>query len=70
MYSVVRREDACERERPRCRGRKNIATTFESQGLAPTLENVCSVLAVARRESIGGIRPFRAERNRLARIQP
>lgn len=25
---------------------KDLATTFESQGLAPTLENVCSVLAV------------------------
>ena len=27
---------------------KDLATTFESQGLAPTLENVCSVLAVAQ----------------------
>ncbi len=30
---------------------KDLATTFESQGLAPTLENVCSVLAVAQQES-------------------
>lgn len=30
---------------------KDLATTFESQGLAPTLENVYSVLAVAQQES-------------------
>ncbi|KAF0953066.1 DUF1615 domain-containing protein [Escherichia albertii] len=30
---------------------KDLATTFESQGLAPTMENVCSVLAVAQQES-------------------
>ncbi len=30
---------------------KDIATTFKSQGLAPTVENVCSVLAVAQQES-------------------
>ncbi|WP_318373600.1 DUF1615 domain-containing protein [Enterobacter sp.] len=30
---------------------KDLATTFESQSLAPTLENICSVLAVAQQES-------------------
>ncbi|EOE5403496.1 surface-exposed outer membrane lipoprotein YaiW [Salmonella enterica subsp. enterica serovar Braenderup] len=30
---------------------KDIATTFKSQGLAPTVENICSVLAVAQQES-------------------
>lgn len=30
---------------------QDIAKTFESQGLAPTVENVCSVLAVAQQES-------------------
>ncbi|POT58463.1 DUF1615 domain-containing protein [Citrobacter amalonaticus] len=30
---------------------QNMAKTFESQGLAPTVENVCSVLAVAQQES-------------------
>ncbi|MDA8478786.1 DUF1615 domain-containing protein [Citrobacter sp. Awk 4] len=30
---------------------KDLATTFESQGLAPTVENVCSVLAVTQQES-------------------
>lgn len=30
---------------------KDLAKTFESQGLAPTVENVCSVLAVAQQES-------------------
>ncbi len=43
-------EDACEREDRDARA-KDLATTFESQGLAPTLENVCSVLAVAQQES-------------------
>jgi len=30
---------------------KDLATTFESQSLTPTLENICSVLAVAQQES-------------------
>ncbi|ECI2704906.1 DUF1615 family protein, partial [Salmonella enterica] len=30
---------------------KDIATTFKSQGLAPTVENICSVLAVVQQES-------------------
>ncbi|EAU2361422.1 surface-exposed outer membrane lipoprotein YaiW [Salmonella enterica subsp. enterica] len=30
---------------------KDITTTFKSQGLAPTVENICSVLAVAQQES-------------------
>jgi Protein of unknown function (DUF1615). len=30
---------------------QDIATTFSSQKLAPTLENICSVLAVAQQES-------------------
>ncbi|EGG4333350.1 surface-exposed outer membrane lipoprotein YaiW [Salmonella enterica] len=30
---------------------KDIAITFKSQGLAPTVENICSVLAVAQQES-------------------
>uniref|UniRef100_UPI0009AA040E surface-exposed outer membrane lipoprotein YaiW n=1 Tax=Salmonella enterica TaxID=28901 RepID=UPI0009AA040E len=30
---------------------KDIATTFKSQGLTPTVENICSVLAVAQQES-------------------
>ncbi|HFZ8993945.1 TPA: DUF1615 domain-containing protein [Citrobacter freundii] len=30
---------------------QDMAKTFESQGLAPTVENVCSVLAVAQQES-------------------
>ena len=31
---------------------KDLATTFESQGLAPTLENVCSVLAPGKRLTV------------------
>ncbi|PEH29326.1 surface-exposed outer membrane lipoprotein YaiW [Salmonella enterica] len=30
---------------------KDIATTFKSQGLTPTVENICSVLAVAQQEA-------------------
>lgn len=30
---------------------QDIATTFSSQSIAPTLENICSVLAVAQQES-------------------
>ncbi len=30
---------------------QDLATTFSSQQLAPTLENICSVLAVAQQES-------------------
>lgn len=45
---------------------KDLATTFESQGLAPTLENVCSVLAVAQQESMYQSDPVVPGLNKIA----
>ncbi|MGC6746851.1 DUF1615 family protein [Escherichia coli] len=50
MASVVRQKMPASVKDRDARA-KDLATTFESQGLAPTLENVCSVLAVAQQES-------------------
>ena len=48
--AAVVRQNARQRQRPRGWAQA-IAKTFDSQKLAPTEENVCSVLAVAQQES-------------------
>ncbi len=45
---------------------KDLATTFDSQGLDPTLENICSVLAVAQQESNYQADPAVAGLNKIA----
>lgn len=45
---------------------QDIAKTFSSQGLAPTMENVCSVLAVAQQESTWQADPVVPGLNRIA----
>lgn len=50
MASVVRQKMPAS-VKDRDAWAQDLAKTFESQKLAPTVENICSVLAVAQQES-------------------
>ncbi len=65
MASVVRRK--CRPASRIGRRAQAIATAFDSQKLAPTEENVCSVLAVAQQESNYQSDPVVPGLNKIAR---
>ncbi|MGK9175290.1 DUF1615 domain-containing protein [Yokenella regensburgei] len=65
VESVVRRKMPAS-VKDRDEWAKALATTFSSQGLDPTLENICSVLAVAQQESNYQADPAVAGLNKIA----